>query len=61
MPTPFLIAAAIVYLVLPALFFWRIVDKAGLPKWWALAALVPVVNVIALWLFAYSEWPRHRP
>ncbi|MCA6215539.1 hypothetical protein KGA65_03175 [Ideonella sp. B7] len=45
----------IVLLVVPA---WKIVEKAGYPGPLALLVLVPVVNVVALWLFAFSAWPR---
>ena len=58
MSTGFTIAAAMIYLVLPAALFWRILGKAGFPQWWAVAGLIPVLNVIALWLFAYTDWPK---
>lgn len=48
-----LILAAIV-LVIPA---WKVVEKAGYPGVWSLLVLVPLVNVLALWLFAFSRWP----
>jgi len=44
--------------VLPAWLFSRIIAKAGFPAWWAIAGLVPLVNVVALWLFAFSDWPN---
>lgn len=31
--------------------------KAGHSPLWALALLVPYLNVLVLWLFAYVEWP----
>ncbi len=39
---------------------WRILGKAGISRWWALAVLIPVLNVIVLWLFAYYDWPALR-
>ena len=36
----------------------RILDRAGLSPLWSVLALIPVVNLIALWLFAYAEWPK---
>jgi len=39
---------------------WRIASKAGYPGALALLALVPVLNVILLWLFAFLEWPVER-
>jgi len=35
----------------------RVLRKAGRSGWWALALIVPVVNLVALWVFAYSRWP----
>ncbi len=51
-----LIVAAVV-LVIPA---WRVVQKAGFPGAWALLLLVPLVNVIALWAFAFVRWPHEQ-
>ena len=36
----------------------RVASKAGFSRWWSLTTVVPVVNVIVLYLFAYSLWPR---
>lgn len=39
---------------------WRIMRKAGFAGAWSLLALVPLVNVIALWVFAFVSWPNGR-
>lgn len=39
---------------------WRIVSRAGYSGAWSLLLLVPVVNVIAVFVFAFSEWPLER-
>jgi len=39
----------------------RIVQRAGFSGWWTLVILVPVVNMAALWYFAFAEWPLTRP
>jgi hypothetical protein len=39
---------------------WQIVRKAGFEGAWALLAFVPVVNLVALWLFAFARWPTGR-
>lgn len=36
----------------------KILNRAGFTPWLALLALVPFVNVILLWLFAFGRWPR---
>jgi len=43
--------------VIPA---WKIVAKAGYAGAWSLFALVPVINIIMLWVFAFSTWPGHK-
>lgn len=39
---------------------WRIAKKAGFSGAWSLLAVVPLVNVIILWVFAYVKWPVER-
>jgi hypothetical protein len=51
----------IVVTLFPALIvvaFWQILRRVGYPGALALFALVPVVNVILLYVFAFSEWPN---
>lgn len=35
----------------------RILTKAGYSGVWVILGIVPVVNLIALWVFAFSRWP----
>jgi hypothetical protein len=35
----------------------RILDRTGINRWAALIAVCPVVNILGLWAFAFSEWP----
>ena len=44
---------------------WRIVEKAGLPGWAGLGAILltltgigTIVPLILLWVFAFMRWPR---
>jgi hypothetical protein len=39
---------------------WRIVNKAGYHGAWSLLTILPLVNLIALWLFAFIVWPSER-
>jgi hypothetical protein len=39
----------------------RILRRAGLNGWWVLLWLIPIVNVVALWVFAYVRWPATNP
>ena len=36
----------------------RILKRIGYSAWWALLWILPLVNLIALWVFAYKRWPR---
>lgn len=48
---------ALLLLAVPLLMLGRIVRRAGFSPWWALVVLVPLVNLVALWVFAYVRWP----
>ena len=53
-----LIAVAIAIVNLIALA--EIIRKAGYSRWWLLIAFVPIANIVALWQFAFKEWPLER-
>jgi hypothetical protein len=35
----------------------KILGRAGHSKWWTIVFFAPLLNIIALWVFAYSRWP----
>ena len=37
--------------------FWQVFSKAGYSGWWSLLMIVPLVNLIALYVLAFSSWP----
>jgi len=37
--------------------FWRIVTKAGFSGLWVIALFVPLLNFVAIYVFAFVEWP----
>ena len=39
---------------------WRIVSKAGFAGALALLGLVPLVNIVMLWVFAFVRWPIEK-
>ena len=58
-------AFALVALALAAWMAWRIVEKAGLPGWTGLGAVLltltavgTIVPLVLLWIFAFMRWPR---
>ena len=61
-------AFAVVGAVLAAWMAWRIVEKAGLPGWTGLGAVLltlavvsSIVPLILVWVFAFMRWPRDDP
>jgi ABC-type transport system involved in cytochrome c biogenesis permease subunit len=51
MPVFALIGAAIV--IVPSWFIWK---KAGFSPWFSLLTVLPLVNLIMLYVLAFSEW-----
>ncbi|MGR9046733.1 MAG: hypothetical protein ACU83N_15710 [Gammaproteobacteria bacterium] len=51
-------------LILGAFILWlgtKILEKAGLHKAWVFCLLIPIVNLIMIWVFAFSHWPNLKP
>lgn len=38
----------------------RILNRIGFSPLWSVLALIPLVNLLALWVLAYSNWPGNR-
>lgn len=51
MPFFLLIVAAIV--IIPYWFIWK---KAGFSPWFSLLMFVPLLNIVTLYVLAFSEW-----
>jgi hypothetical protein len=51
-PFMFLVFAALI--VVP---FWVIFAKAGFPRWLSLLMVIPLANLVMLYVFAFSAWP----
>jgi predicted PurR-regulated permease PerM len=52
------IVLAVVFLYLfPAI---KILQKAGYSRWWCIVLLVPILNMIMIWVFALASWPNLR-
>ncbi len=39
---------------------WRLCQRLGYPGWMGILILVPMVNLILLYVIAFGEWPRNR-
>ena len=46
-----------VILIIP---FWQLFSKAGYSGWWSLLMIVPLANLIALYVLAFANWPVLR-
>jgi hypothetical protein len=38
----------------------RILRRLGLSPFWSLLVFIPLVNLISLWILAFSEWPAGK-
>ena len=51
-------AAMLVALIATLVPCWLVCRRAGYAGWWGLLILVPGLNAIAIWVFAFKRWPR---
>ena len=56
-PELLVVLVVAVLLVIPAA---RICQKAGFSSWLGVAAAIPGLNLLLLWLLAFAEWPARR-
>ena len=38
-----------------------VLKRAGLSRWWTVLYVIPLINWVALWVFAYARWPAVEP
>ena len=50
----------IIYVVVVVIPVAKILGRIGYNQWWAAVAVVPLVNVIFLWILAFIDWPGER-
>jgi len=53
----------IIFVVMVAVVLYptgRILKRLGLSPFWSLLVFVPRVNLIALWVLAFSDWPMDK-
>lgn len=51
---------AFVWIAITAIPISRIIRKAGFSGWWTIAAYVPLLNLIMLWVLAIKDWRPSR-
>lgn len=49
-----------IYIVFCLWLGYRILQKAGFDGRWVLVLLVPVLNILMVWVFAFSRWTGLR-
>jgi hypothetical protein len=49
--------AVILFALIYGVPVFMIIRKAGFSGWWVLLTLVPLANLIMLWIFAFVRWP----
>ena len=53
----------VVLLILVVLPLWwgaKVLRKAGHHRAWTLLQLVPLVNIVAIFVFAFTDWPVEK-
>ena len=48
---------AVLWLVVVGIPVTQILHRTGFSRAWVLIGLVPVVNLIFLWIYAFIRWP----
>jgi hypothetical protein len=36
----------------------RVLNRIGFSPFWSILIFAPLVNLVALWILAFTEWPR---
>ena len=52
-----LLFVILMLVVIPVLVCGPVVKKAGYSRWWSVIMGIPVLNIIAVWVFAFGKWP----
>ena len=50
----------LIILVLAVIPYWKIWSRTGHSGAWSLLMLVPIANLISLWVLAFKDWPAMR-
>jgi hypothetical protein len=54
------VVMALMALTLFAIPVANILHRTGHSRWWTLVAVVPLVNMLFLWAFAFGPWPAMK-
>lgn len=56
----FAVVVTLIILAISVVLHWHIATKCGYPGWYGLGMYIPLVNIILVVVFAFSEWPIER-
>ncbi|MEO0914485.1 MAG: hypothetical protein AAFY59_16125 [Pseudomonadota bacterium] len=54
------IILVIVFIVIAIIPYWKIWSRSGHSGWWSLLMLVPLLNIVMLWVIAFKRWPAEE-
>jgi hypothetical protein len=57
----FLILFWLFWLTIILVPFGKLLKRTGHSAAWCLVFIIPFVNLIALWVFAFKRWPTNTP
>ena len=57
---PFHWLAFAVIVALVAYPIGRILRRIGVSPFWSILVFIPILNLLALWILALSDWPKER-
>ncbi|HQT89046.1 MAG TPA: hypothetical protein PK677_10910 [Acidiphilium sp.] len=46
-----------IYALVLGVPFWKILRRVGLSGWLVIAFAIPGINLVSLWILAFSRWP----
>ena len=47
----------VIFAALAVIPFWKIWSRTGHSGFWGLLAVIPLANLVALWILAFKKWP----
>ena len=56
----FILIVSLASIIFAIIIYWRIVSKAGYNGAMSLLLFIPIVNLIMIIIFAFSEWPIQK-
>ena len=52
------VAMPLLMIILVGVPVANILHRAGRSRWWTILIFIPLLNLIGLWVFAFTRWPK---